>query len=83
MRRIYSHEAYYERVKLLLSRSRPTSIGRFTFATCAHFSLRRAPGVLSSGRLSYWRFVLSTALRTPRSFGKGMTLAVMATTSRS
>jgi radical SAM superfamily enzyme YgiQ (UPF0313 family) len=78
MRRIYSNEAYYERVKLLLSRCRPTSIGRFTFANLrAFFASVVRQGVLSSGRFSYWRFVLTTALRTPRSFGKAMTLAVM------
>jgi radical SAM superfamily enzyme YgiQ (UPF0313 family) len=78
MRRIYSHEAYYERVKLLLSRSRPTSIGRFTFANLrAFFASIVRQGVMSRGRFSYWRFVLTTALRTPRSFGKAMTLAVM------
>jgi hypothetical protein len=78
MRRIYSHDAYYERVRLLLSRSRPTSIGRFTFANLrAFFASVVRQGVMSSGRFSYWRFVLTTALRTPRSFGKAMTLAVM------
>jgi radical SAM superfamily enzyme YgiQ (UPF0313 family) len=77
MRRIYSHEAYYERVRLLLSRCRPTSTGRFTFANLrAFFSSIVRQGMLSSGRLSYWRFVLSTALHTPRSFGVAMTLAV-------
>ena len=78
MRRIYSHEAYYARVKLLLSRSRPTSTGRFTYGNLrAFFSSVVRQGVMSSGRLSYWRFVLTTALRYPRSFGKAMTLAVM------
>jgi radical SAM superfamily enzyme YgiQ (UPF0313 family) len=78
MRRIYSNEAYYERVKLLLGRCRPTGIGRFTFANLrAFFASIVRQGVLSSGRSSYWRFVLTTALRTPRSFGKAMTLAVM------
>jgi len=33
-------------------------------------------GMLSNGRFSYWRFILSTALHTPRSFGVAMTLAV-------
>jgi radical SAM superfamily enzyme YgiQ (UPF0313 family) len=78
MQRIYSHEAYYARVKLLLSRSRPTSTGRFTFANLrAFFSSIVRQGMIGRGRLSYWRFVLTTALRDPRSLGKAMTLAVM------
>jgi hypothetical protein len=77
MRRIYSHEAYYQRVKLLLSRCRPTTTGHFTYANLrAFFSSIVRQGVLSRGRFSYWRFVLSTALHTPRSFGVAMTLAV-------
>jgi hypothetical protein len=31
---------------------------------------------MGRGRLCYWRFMLSTALHTPRSFGVAMTLAV-------
>jgi len=77
MRRIYTHEAYYERVRLLLSRCRPTSTGRFTYGNLrAFFSSIVRQGVLSSGRLSYWRFMLTTAMRYPRSFGVAMTLAV-------
>src|SRR5664280_967216 len=65
MRRIYSNEAYYERVRLLLSRCCPTTTGRFTFANLrAFFASIVRQGVLSSGRFSYWRFVLTTALRT-------------------
>jgi len=77
MRRIYSHEAYYARVKLLLSRCRPARTGRFTYANLRAFvtSIVRQ-GVLSNGRFSYWRFLLTTALRYPQSFGVAMTLAV-------
>jgi len=77
MRQIYSHEAYYARVKMLLSRCRPAQTGRFTCANLrAFFSSIVRQGVLSSGRISYWRFLLTTALRTPRSLGVAMTLAV-------
>jgi len=78
MRRIYSPAAYYARVKLLLSRSHPTSAGRVTFANlrAVVYSLV-CQGIFSRGRFSYWMFMLTTAICTPRSLGKGMTLAAM------
>jgi len=33
-------------------------------------------GLMGKGRRSYWRFMLTTAVRYPRSFGVAMTLAV-------
>ena len=77
MQRIYSHEAYYARVKVLLSRCRPTGTGRLTLANLRAFvSSVVRQGIIGRGRLSYWKFMLTTAIRTPRSFGMGMTLAV-------
>jgi hypothetical protein len=77
MKRIYSHEAYYERVKLLLSRSRPTATGRLTVANLrALVSSIVRQGIIGRGRISYWKFMFTTALRHPRSFGVAMTLAV-------
>ncbi len=77
MQRIYSHEAYYERVKLLLSRCHPTTDGHFTYANVRAFfvSIVRQ-GMFSRGCLSYWKFLLTAALRYPHSFGVAMTLAV-------
>jgi hypothetical protein len=76
MRRIYSPAAYYARIKLLLSRSRPSGTGRITFANlrAVVYSVV-CQGIVSRGRLSYWKFMLTTALHYPRSFGAGMTLA--------
>jgi radical SAM superfamily enzyme YgiQ (UPF0313 family) len=77
MKRIYSHEAYYERVKLLLSRCHPTSTGRVTYSNLrALVSSIVRQGIIGRGRLSYWKFMLTTAMRHPRSFGVAMTLAV-------
>jgi radical SAM superfamily enzyme YgiQ (UPF0313 family) len=77
MKRIYSYEAYYARVELLLSRSRPTATARLTVANLRAFvsSIVRQ-GIIGRGRFSYWKFMFTTALRHPRSFGVGMTLAV-------
>jgi radical SAM superfamily enzyme YgiQ (UPF0313 family) len=78
LRQIYSSEAYYERVKLLLSRSKPTVRGHVTYANVrALFRSIVRQGMIDKGRLSYWKFVLTAATRYHRSFGKAMTLAVM------
>jgi radical SAM superfamily enzyme YgiQ (UPF0313 family) len=77
MRRIYSPAAYYERVKLLLSRSCPTSTSRLTYANLrALVSSIVRQGFIRRGRLSYWKFVVTTAMRHPKSFGVAMTFAV-------
>jgi radical SAM superfamily enzyme YgiQ (UPF0313 family) len=79
LRRIYSCDAYYERVKLFLSRCHPPSSRlRWSYdnlrAMAASVVLQ---GLLRRGRLSYWKFVLTAATRYRRSFGTAMTLAVM------
>jgi radical SAM superfamily enzyme YgiQ (UPF0313 family) len=78
LNRIYSCDAYYERVKLLLSRFPSRSKQRLSYANMrAMVSSIIRQGVLSRGRLSYWRFVLTAATRYRQSFGMAMTLAVM------
>lgn len=77
MRRIYSHEAYYERVKLLLSRCQLRSTGRVTYANLrAVVASIVRQGLIGRGRISYWKFMVTAALHYPRSFGVAMTLAV-------
>jgi hypothetical protein len=77
MKRIYSYPAYYERVKMLLARCGSTTNGHFTYANVrAFFSSIVRQGIISRGRFSYWKFMLTTAIRTPRSFGVAMTFAV-------
>ncbi len=77
MRRIYSHEAYYARVRLLLSRCRPAHTGHLTYANLRALATSIVrQGLLGRGRFSYWRFLLTAAIRYPRSFGVAMTLAV-------
>jgi hypothetical protein len=78
LRRIYSRDAYYERVKLLLSRCHPPSGQRLSYANLrAMASSIVRQGLLGSTRLSYWKFVLTAATRYRQSFGMAMTLAVM------
>lgn len=78
LKRIYSCDAYYERVKLLLSRCHPPSSQRMNYAGVrAMVSSIVRQGILGRQRLSYWKFVLTATTRYHRSFGTAMTLAVM------
>jgi radical SAM superfamily enzyme YgiQ (UPF0313 family) len=84
LKQIYSCEAYYERVKLYLSRTEPRP-GERRFkqrwltganARALVTSIVRQ-GVFGSQRWSYWKFFATAATRYRRSFGTAMTLAVM------
>jgi radical SAM superfamily enzyme YgiQ (UPF0313 family) len=84
LKRIYSCEAYYERVKLYLSRIQPKVCEKqngqrwMTRANARAFvtSIIRQ-GVFSRQRWSYWKFLLAVATRYPDCVGSAMTLAVM------
>jgi radical SAM superfamily enzyme YgiQ (UPF0313 family) len=82
LKRIYSSAAYYERVKLYLSRTQSeerTSRQRWlTRGNVRAFvtSLVRQ-GVFSRQRWSYWKFLLAVATRYRHCVGAAMTLAVM------
>lgn len=84
LKRIYSCEAYYDRVKLYLSRTQPTRGERkyrqqwMTRANVRAFvtSIVRQ-GIIGRHRWTYWKFLLSAATRYRRSFGAAMTLVVM------
>ncbi len=84
LKRIYSCEAYYERVRLYLSRTQPKSGVRssrqrwLTRGNARAFvtSLVRQ-GVFSRQRWSYWKFLLTVATRYRHCVGAAMTLAVM------
>lgn len=78
LKRIYSGDAYYERVKLLLRRCHPPSSKCLNYASLrALVSSVVCQGILRKGRLSYWKFVLTAITRYRHSFGMAMTLAVM------
>jgi radical SAM superfamily enzyme YgiQ (UPF0313 family) len=84
LKRIYSCEAYYERVKLYLNRTHPRHGGeksRQQWMTRANAralvtSILRQ-GVFSRQRWSYWKFLLAVATRYRHCIGPAMTLAVM------
>ena len=82
--RIYSCEAYYERVKLFLSRTQPRNGDRRTRQRWLIAGNARAfvtsivrQGVFGRQRWSYWKFLLTVATRYRHCVGAAMTLAVM------
>ena len=84
LKRIYSCESYYERVKLYLSRTQPPQGVRRTGQRWLTRGNARAlvtsiirQGVFGQQRWSYWKFLLTAATRYRRCFGAAMTLAVM------
>jgi radical SAM superfamily enzyme YgiQ (UPF0313 family) len=84
LKRIYSCEAYYERVRLYLSRTYPRSSDRNTRQQWLTVGNARAfvtsiirQGVFGRQRGSYWKFLLTVATRYRHCVGAAMTLAVM------
>jgi radical SAM superfamily enzyme YgiQ (UPF0313 family) len=89
LKRIYSCEAYYERVKLYLKRTQPRSDERkhgerqtrqrwVTRGNARAFvtSIIRQ-GVFGRQRWTYWKFLSTVSTRYPHCLGTAMTLAVM------
>ncbi len=78
LRRIYSREAYYDRVRAYLERCRPHYRSNLTLANVRALLLSVLRlGMLGHARRSYWKFLLVAATRYRRSFGAAMTMAVM------
>jgi hypothetical protein len=84
MKRIYSCEAYYERVRLYLNRTQPPPGERAPQQPWLTRDNARAlltsiirQGFLGRAKWSYWKFLAAAATRYRHSFGSAMTLAVM------
>jgi radical SAM superfamily enzyme YgiQ (UPF0313 family) len=88
IKRIYSCEAYYERVKLYLNRTQPRPKERHGEKLSRQRWLTRGnvrafvtsilrQGVFGRQRWSYWKFLLAVATRYRHCVGSAMTLAVM------
>jgi radical SAM superfamily enzyme YgiQ (UPF0313 family) len=84
LKRIYSCEAYYERVKLYLSRTHPRFGVKQTRQQWLTVGNARAfvtsivrQGVFGRQRWSYWKFLMTVAMRYRHCVGAAMTLAVM------
>ncbi|MGA8528288.1 MAG: B12-binding domain-containing radical SAM protein [Acidobacteriaceae bacterium] len=78
LRRIYSSDCYYQRVRDYLRTCRPRSRANFSVANVRALCLSiLRQGILHRSRLSYWKFVFIAATRHRREFGAAMTMAVM------
>jgi radical SAM superfamily enzyme YgiQ (UPF0313 family) len=78
LRRIYTPEAYYERVLRFLERYKPTHHRSRSFSdyvAVARSILKQ--GILGESRSSYWKFLIEAATRYRNAFDTAMTLAIM------
>ncbi|MGH9355928.1 MAG: B12-binding domain-containing radical SAM protein, partial [Terriglobia bacterium] len=78
LNRIYTPDAYYERVLRFLDRYKHPNHRPRVFAD--YLAVVRSvvqQGILSESRSSYWKFIATAALRYRKTFDTAMTLAVM------
>ncbi len=78
LKRIYDHEAYYERVREFLKRYNPAQRVHHGFSD--YLALARSilkQGLLSDGRAAYWKLFFEAATRYRHAFGTAITLAIM------
>ncbi len=77
---IYSPKQYYERIKTLLKEYKPKRKKRASRLQFYHIrALSKSMwflGVKERGRIYYWKLLVSTLLKHPRSFGLSMSLAI-------
>ena len=78
LKRIYSPDAYYERVRRFLDRYRPTNRVRRPLSEYLAFCRSVVKqGIFGDARASYWKFLMDAATRYPHAFGAAVTLAIM------
>ena len=78
LRRIYTPDAYYERVLRFLERYKPThhrSRSWSDYVAVGRSILKQ--GILGESRTSYWKFLIEAAMRYRHAFDTAMTLAIM------
>jgi radical SAM superfamily enzyme YgiQ (UPF0313 family) len=78
LKRIYDHEAYYQRVREFLKRYSPAH--RAHLRLMDYVTLGRSmliQGFLSKGRTAYWKLFFDALLHYPRAFGTAITMAIM------
>ena len=78
LRRIYTPDAYYERVLRFLERYKPSHHRSRSFSD--YLAVGRSilkQGVFGESRSSYWKFLLEAATRYRHAFDTAMTLAIM------
>jgi len=78
LRRIYSPDQYYERVRRFLAEFHPAHHARRSLSD--YVALARSilkQGVFDDARASYWKFFLEAATRYRQTFDTAITLAIM------
>ncbi len=78
LKRIYNHDAYYGRVREFLKRYTPAHHSDLRFED--YITLGRSmlkQGVLTRGRVAYWKLFFDALTQYPRAFGTAITLAMM------
>jgi hypothetical protein len=76
---IYAPKPYYERIRTFLKEFNPSTKGRIKVSVLHLIALTRstwALGFREKGRTHYWRLVIWTLLRKPKTFPLSITLAV-------
>jgi hypothetical protein len=76
---IYAPRQYYERIKTFLREYRPSNRGRLKISVIHLIALMRSTwvlGIKEKGRLQYWKLVVWTLLKKPKTFPLSITLAV-------
>jgi radical SAM superfamily enzyme YgiQ (UPF0313 family) len=76
---IYAPGQYYERIKTFLKEYRPSGKGKLKISIVHLIALMRSTwslGIREKGRTHYWKLVVWTLLRKPKTFPLSMTLAV-------
>jgi radical SAM superfamily enzyme YgiQ (UPF0313 family) len=76
---IYAPKQYYERIKTFLKEYQPSNKGKFRVSLVHLIALIRTTwvlGIKEKGRMQYWKLVVWTLRKKPRTFPLSMTLAV-------
>jgi radical SAM superfamily enzyme YgiQ (UPF0313 family) len=76
---IYAPKQYYERIKTFLREYKPGNKGKFKLSLIHLIAWIRSTwvlGVQEKGRIDYWKLVVWTLLKKPKTFPLSMTLAV-------
>jgi len=76
---IYAPKQYYERIRTFLKEYKPSNKGKLKISLLHLIALIRstwALGIKEKGRIHYWKLVLWTLLKKPKTFPLSMTLAV-------
>jgi radical SAM superfamily enzyme YgiQ (UPF0313 family) len=76
---IYAPKQYYERIRIFLREYKPANKGKFKISLVQFVAWLRSIwvlGVKEKGRIHYWKLVVWTLLKKPKTYPLSMTLAV-------